>query len=230
MADLFDKKSIKPMLIGTTGEGFDSDDYIFELKLDGERCIAYPDGIGTDLRNKRNVKLLPKVPELSQIHKCVKKRCILDGELIVLINGKPDFSSVQARSLMSNTFKIELAAKKTPASFIAYDILYLNGEKLTGIPLIERKKLLADNVKKENALFAVSRYSDGIGTKLYEQTKQLDLEGIVAKRKDSRYYFDKRTKDWIKIKYLKDDDFIICGYIYKSKYMAKKGKISDREG
>ena len=66
MSNLFEQKSIKPMLIGSEGEAFDSPDYLYELKLDGERCIAYLDPeFGTELRNKRNLKMLPKVPELS---------------------------------------------------------------------------------------------------------------------------------------------------------------------
>lgn len=231
MGDLFEEKSIKPMLIGAAGEAFDDENYIFELKLDGERCIAYLDINGTELRNKRNVKMLPKVPELSKIHKCVKKKCILDGELIILNNGKPDFSAIQSRSLMSNKFKIELAAKKTPATFVAYDILYIDGKQLTDLPLMERKRILEANIEEENQSFAVSRYSEGLGISLYEQTKLLDLEGIVAKRRDSKYYFDKRTKDWIKIKYLKDEDFIICGYILKSRHMASivLGQLSGGE-
>jgi len=79
--NLFESKVIKPMLIGENQEAFDSPDYIYELKLDGERCIAYLDKEVTELRNKRNVKMLTKVPELANIHKQVKKRCILDGEI-----------------------------------------------------------------------------------------------------------------------------------------------------
>jgi len=71
------------MLIGESDEPFDSPDYIFELKLDGERCIAYLDSSTTELRNKRNLKMLGKVPELSDIYKQANNRCILDGELIV---------------------------------------------------------------------------------------------------------------------------------------------------
>ena len=83
MSDLFVQKNIKPMLIGSEADAFDSDDYLYELKLDGERCVAYLDANGTDLRNKRNIRMLPKVPELSQIHRHVHCRCILDGELVV---------------------------------------------------------------------------------------------------------------------------------------------------
>ena len=214
--DLFDSINIKPMLIGDMQEAFDSPDYIYELKLDGERCIAYLDKDTTDLRNKRNVKMLVKVPELSQLHKQVKCRCILDGELIVTVDGKPDFYEIQRRSLMSNTFKIQLASSKLPASFAVFDILYYDDHQVMDLPLMQRKKLL-EKVIKENDRFALSRYIEEHGIKFYELAKQNQLEGIVAKRKDSKYYLGKRTKDWIKIKYLMDDDFVVCGYIFKDK-------------
>lgn len=216
MMDLFERKNIKPMLIGETSKAFDSPDYIYEIKLDGERCIAYLDPTtGTELRNKRNMKMLPKVPELSEIHKQVKRRCILDGELAVIVDGKPDFSKIQTRSITENKFKIQLQATKYPASFIAYDILYWVDHEVASSPLMERKKLLEDAVKAENDRFAVSRYVEKSGIALYQLTEEQGLEGIVAKLKDSKYYFGKSTKDWIKIKNLQDDDFVICGYIKK---------------
>jgi bifunctional non-homologous end joining protein LigD len=212
--DLFESKNIKPMLIGEMQEAFDSPDYIYELKLDGERCIAYLDKEVTELRNKRNLKMLGKVPELSNIHKQVKGRCILDGELIVVKDGKPDFYEIQRRSLMSNTFKIKLASTKLPANFTAFDILYFDDHTVIDLPLMERKKLL-EKVIKENESISISRYIEKQGIEFYELAKQNQLEGIVAKRKDSKYYLDKKTKDWIKIKNLMDDDFVVCGYILK---------------
>ncbi|MBU3155786.1 RNA ligase family protein [Clostridium estertheticum] len=212
--DIFENKNIKPMLIGENQEAFDSPDYIYELKLDGERCIAYLDKDVTELRNKRNMKMLAKVPELSKIHKQVKHRCILDGELIIIKDGVPDFYEIRRRSLMSNTFKIQLASSKLPASFTAFDILYYDDHSVTDLPLMQRKKLL-EKVIKENERIAISRYIEEQGIKFYQLAKQNNLEGIVAKKKDSKYYLDKKTKDWIKIKYLLDDDFVICGYILK---------------
>lgn len=220
MPDLFQEKNLKPMLIAENVEPFDSPDWIYELKWDGERCIAYldPKG-GTDLRNKRNAKMLPKVPELSEIHRQVGKPCILDGELMCLVDGKPNFSAIQRRSLMSNGFKIELEAKKHPATFVAFDILSLDGKDLTMQPLMERKKLLQKTVK-ENGRIAVSRYFEGTGTALFALAKQQGLEGVVGKRKDSVYIQGKRTKDWKKIKNLLDDDFVVCGYIRKDNRMT----------
>lgn len=213
--DIYDEKSIKPMLIGQTAEAFDSSDYIYELKLDGERCVAYLDPKdGTELRNKRNMKMLMKVPELSNIHLLVGERCILDGELIIIVNGKPNFFEIQRRSLTTNEFKIWLQSKKYPASFIAFDILYLKDKEVISLPLIERKKLL-NNVIKENERLAISRYIEEHGIDFYRLTEEQDLEGVVAKKKNSKYSFDKRSKDWIKIKNLQDDDFVVCGYIEK---------------
>mgnify|MGYP000798083952 FL=1 len=84
---------------------------------------------------------------------------------------------------------------------------------------MERKDLLQKAVKSENERFAVSRYIEKNGAAFYELAKQNEFEGIVAKRKDSRYYFDRRTKDWIKIKYMQDDDFVILGYVPKENSM-----------
>lgn len=215
----FDNRNIKPMLIGREEEPFDNNDYIYELKWDGERCIAYLNPTKeTELRNKRNLKMLPKVPELAEIHKQAKVKCILDGELMILKNGKPDFFEIQRRSLTTNKFKIELASKKYPATFVAYDILFYKDKDVTGLTLMERKILL-EKAFKENERLALSRYIEEKGVEFYKLAEAQELEGIVAKRKDSIYIQDKRTKDWAKIKYLKDEDFYISGYILKGNNM-----------
>lgn len=208
------------MLIGVEQDAFDSPDYLYELKLDGERCIAYLDTTGTDLRNKRNIKMLPKVPELTAIHKQVRCRCILDGELAIIHNGKPDFSLIQRRSMMTNPLKIQTDSQLHPACFTAFDILYYDDHSVTDLPLTERKELLQKVISTESSLLAISRYIENNGTAFYQLAEQQDLEGIVAKRKDSKYYFDKRTKDWIKCKYLKDSDYVVCGYIPKAGCMT----------
>jgi len=213
--DLFKEKNIKPMLISEMTEPFNDPDWIYELKFDGIRCIAYLDK-DTELRNKRNLRLLPKFPELTDIYKNVKERCILDGELVILKDGTPDFFEIQKRALTSNNFKIRLSSDKYPASFVAFDILYLVDKELTNLPLIERKSILSETVT-ESPKLAISRYIPEKGIELFEIAKAQNLEGVVAKKKDSRYYFDKRTKEWIKFKFLKDMDFVVCGYIIKEK-------------
>ena len=122
MEDLFIDKNIDPMLLYET-DPFDDEDYIYELKLDGIRCVAYIEPKSVLLQNKHHKDVTDIYPELSEMKKCVKKRVILDGELVVLTDGKPDFYALQKRSLMSDEFKIKLAEKHNPIQFVAYDIL-----------------------------------------------------------------------------------------------------------
>lgn len=211
--DIFDLKNISPMLL-TESEPFDSKDHLYELKLDGIRCLAYLDRGYTELRNKRNKILNEIYPELGLIHNSVKKRCILDGELIVLTNGLPDFYEVQKRSLMRDQFKIDLLSKQKPVQFVSYDILYLDDKEITNLPLYERKNIMDDSIKEDQSI-SISRYISEKGIEYYNLIVSKGLEGVVAKRKNSKYVFGKRSKDWVKFKKMYDAEFVICGYTPK---------------
>lgn len=216
--NMFEQRRIAPMLIGSSSDAFDSPDFIYELKLDGIRCIAYL-GKDTDLRNKRNMRLLPQFPELKNLHDAVNEECVLDGELIVTQGGVPVFSEIQRRSIMTDKFKIEISSRQFPASFVAFDILYTKSKaELTGLPVIERKEIL-DSVVHDTERLKVSRYVHEKGIQLYNAVEGKELEGIVAKRRDSLYYEGRRTRDWIKIKNLLDEDFVVLGYIPKENHM-----------
>ena len=209
--DLFAEKNIAPMLIAQMQEPFDDPEWIYELKLDGCRCIAYLEKDRVILRNKRNMELLPRFMELKDIYKQAKDRCILDGELVVMVGGVPDFYELQKRTMLTNKTKIELEATRLPASFVAYDILQVGNKVLLDTPLIERKQRLQELIR-ENERIAVSRYIPEKGKQLFQLTVEKELEGVVAKRASSLYFQGKRTKDWIKFKRMADKDFIICGY------------------
>lgn len=150
---LFEEKDISPMLIAQMQEPFNDDSWIYELKLDGCRCIGYFDQSGTCLRNKKNMELLPRFPELKGLHRSVSNRTVLDGELVVLRNGVPDFFELQRRTLLTDRFKIEMAASRHPASFVAYDCLYEGSRSIMGRTLLERKEALQSSVR-ENGLIA----------------------------------------------------------------------------
>lgn len=237
--DIFEEKSASPMLIAEMQEPFDSPEYIYELKIDGERCLAYLDSSRTILQNKRKMILNSKFPELTDLHKNVKSRCILDGELAVIVDGKPNFEEVKRRSLTTNKFRIDMATGKFPATFIVFDILYAGNHQVTNFKLTQRKNLLNETVKEENERFSLSRIIDQDGVSLYNLAAEQELEGVVAKQKESLYYMGKRTKDWIKFKNLQDDDFVILGYIkndnrvasvilgqYEGKQIVNKGHVT----
>lgn len=221
MSDLFEEKNISPMLLNEVKEPFDDDDYIYELKLDGIRCVAYIEPKSVTLQNKRFKDLTDIYPELSDISKCVKKRVILDGELVVLTDGKPDFYALQKRSLMGDKFRIALAAKKNPVQFVAYDILYYDGKDLTDYPLMERKEYLSKAVTERHNL-SVSRWIERNGVTFFELAKKENLEGIVAKKEDGLYHIGKRTSEWIKIKVMQDEDLLVLGY-----QPDENGKVKD---
>lgn len=185
---------------------------MYEVKFDGVRCLAYLNE-ETDLRNKRNIMVSSIYPELSKIHAQVNRPCILDGELIVVSNGKPVFAEMQRRALMVNPVKIRLAAERLPVTYVVFDILWLDGKELLWEPLTERKKLLNETVHESNRLAISATFDQGVA--LYDLVVQQELEGIVAKRRDSPYRMGKRTKDWYKAKRMLDDDYIVCGYINK---------------
>ncbi len=215
--NLFEMRSASPMLIARQMDAFDDADYIFELKMDGFRCLAYVDPNAVDLRNKRNLKMLSKFPELGDIYKNVRKRCILDGEVTVLVNGVPDFYRLQKRTLLTDRFKIELEASRYPASFVAFDCIYEENRELVWEPLLERKRHLSELVL-ENTKIAVSRYVETRGVALYKAAEDRKLEGVVAKRKDSLYLMGKRTKDWVKFKRMADEEYVAAGYIQKGQH------------
>lgn len=215
--DLFEDRGASPMLIERQMEAFDDPDWIYELKMDGFRCLSYIDKDSVDFRNKRNMQMLPKFPELADIYKNVKNRCILDGEIVVLAGGVPDFYRLQKRTLLTDRFKIELEASRFPASYVAFDCIYQGSRELIWEPLLRRKEALSQLVA-ENERIAVSRYIEAQGRQLFQAADMRKLEGVVAKRKDSPYYMGKRTKDWIKFKRMADEDFVVAGYIQKGQH------------
>ena len=162
--------------------------------------------------NRRGIWFHDRYPELRDIWKNVKaKRVVLDGELVVFKEGKPDFYALAEREHVEEKMRIELLSKIMPATLIVFDILHKDGEDLINLPLIERKKIL-EEVVEENERIVISTYVIGKGKKFFEEVKKRGLEGVMAKKLDSTYQLGKRSKDWLKIKYLKTLDCIICGF------------------
>jgi len=212
MSDLFSEK-IKPML-AHSAKPFNSDDWIFELKYDGTRALAYIDKVNKKVRllNRRLNFFEKRYPEFSDLFNFVKaEKVILDGEIVVLKDGKPNFYLLQEREHVEEELRIEILSKLNPATFFVFDILYLDGKDLTNLPLIERKKILKE-ILVESEKIKIVKFVKGNGTKLFEEAVKKGFEGIMAKKIDSVYEIGKRSKAWLKIKVLKTIDAIICGY------------------
>lgn len=209
MINLWKERNWSPMLLKEIDKPFDSEDYIFELKFDGIRAVIFANKKSVKIQSRNQVDLTHLFPELQKISELVDKNVIFDGEIIAFENNKDSFSKIQERIHLKNKDKIEYAAIENPVTFIAFDILYEN-KNLTTLPLIKRKDYL--NKYNENDYFVKSKVIDTYGKKLFKSIKKMNLEGIVAKLKNGKYYINKRCEEFIKIKNIKRDEFIIGGY------------------
>jgi bifunctional non-homologous end joining protein LigD len=181
---------------------FDSPDWLFEIKWDGYRAIAEIRRDGNRLYSRNGLTFDKAYPKVFESLKKIKKRAIIDGEIVAFDNqGRPSFQKLQNYRSNSNV----------PIQYYVFDILELGGKSLTKLPLIERKKILRKLIPEHNVL----RYCDHVendGKMFFREMQKLDLEGMIAKKKDSRYQMGKRSADWLKIKNIHTQEAVIVGY------------------
>ncbi len=210
--DLFKNKEFGPMLLNEIETPFDSKEYVYEVKYDGIRALIFVNDKSIKIQSRNKQDLTNLFPELNKIKDIVDKNVIFDGEIISFKNGRPSFLEIQKRIRIKNYDKINYFSKNNPVIFMAFDIIYEN-KNLNNMKLIERKKIL--NKYQDNDVFVKVKMIDTFGIKLFKSIKKLGLEGIVAKLKNGLYHINKRTDDFIKIKNLKEEEFIIGGYEIK---------------
>ncbi len=199
-------------MLAKSSPPFNSEKHIFELKWDGTRCIAFVDRKNVRLQNRRLLDITYRYPEFQELKKFLKaKSAVFDGELVVLVEGVPKFDKLQQREHIEDVNKIEILSGLVPATYVAFDLLYLNGKSLMQKPLIERRDTLKGLFPfAENVIFSES-YSEG--KKLFPVVLKKGFEGIMAKEKESPYLPGERSGYWLKIKKAFDIDAVICGYL-----------------
>ena len=198
---------IKPMLAESRETPFDSPDHIFELKWDGTRAIAFVRKNRLRFQNRRLSFIEGRYPDL---HPRTTKDAILDGEIVVMDGALPSFDKLQQRERASGKIEIPYLAKKLPATYIVFDILYVEEREVMGLSQIERKEVLRDIVSADDRV-VLSDYIETRGVDYYNAVVARGLEGIIAKHKAARYYVGKRSKDWTKIKKKAAQDCVIAG-------------------
>jgi bifunctional non-homologous end joining protein LigD len=200
-----------PMLATPTAEAFDDPAWQFEPKWDGIRAIAVC-GEDTRLvsRNRRTITVA--YPELQRIHEqVVAFDAMLDGEIVAVDEAAPSFQRLQQRMHLRDSGRIEQAAKRIPVTFIAFDLLYLDGTDLTNAPL-ERRRLSLEEAIVPSERVQLSPITRGDGIALFQAAAEQGLEGIVAKRLASRYRPGARSRDWLKVKITFHADVVIVGW------------------
>jgi bifunctional non-homologous end joining protein LigD len=206
-------KNVAPML-AQIGKGTPpaTKDWLCEVKWDGVRVLAtIEEGRAAMVSRNRNA-MDRQYPELSVLPRHLKaKTAIVDGEIAALDQrGVPSFERLQSRINVAEASAIATLARHTPVVFFAFDLIYLDGYDLRGVPLIERKRLLKE-VLETNEVIRYSEHFEGHGPELFEAARVQGIEGIVAKRALS-FYESRRTSDWLKYKVQSSDSFILCGF------------------
>lgn len=197
---------IHPMLAQSRDDPFDGEEWSFEVKWDGTRTIAFVD---EDLRfqNRRLNQIAYRYPEVRPV---VTGAAVLDGEIVVMHEGRPDFMKLQQREHAMDEFKAGLLAKQLPATYVVFDILHWKGRSLVKLPLEERRRLLREAVEPQEHLY-LSEPVHAEGRALFQVAEERGLEGIMAKRLGSPYLPGKRVDFWLKIKTYKPLDCVVCG-------------------
>lgn len=204
---------IHPMLATLVDEPFDDDNWLFELKWDGYRAIAFIDADRLRLTSRNQNDLTKAYPELQELSQHVRARtAILDGEIVALDDqGRPSFSLMQQRTgVGEGGRRIRRTRDDIPVVYYAFDLLYLDGYNLMRADLEQRKELLASVLATSDYL----RFSDhyiGRGVDLFHAAAERNLEGIVAKVRRSCYE-QKRSREWLKMKITRRQECVIGGY------------------
>jgi DNA ligase D-like protein (predicted ligase)/DNA ligase D-like protein (predicted 3'-phosphoesterase) len=199
----------RPMLAQSSDAPFSSGDWIFEIKWDGIRAISYLN-VELSIRSRNGYELGSNFPELGEL-KGLARNVVLDGEIVVMVDGKADFQAVVERSKASSPLDAAYLSQKHPATYIIFDILEKDGEPLIALPLVERKGILKESVRDGKSA-VLSVFVEGDGETYYKAAVGRGVEGIMAKKKDSPYEPGRRSSNWLKIKRLLSCDCVIFGF------------------
>ena len=207
MADM--PRLIKPMLASLRHEfPADEEDYGWELKWDGLRAVAYVSGGAVRLVSRNEKEMAGSYPELAVLAGRVGAPVILDGEIVVLHDERPDFGLLQSR--MHVLRPDDTLVADVPVHYNVFDVLYQGQDVLTGRPYTERRARLED-LGLDSGPFRTPPWHRGGGDKVLAESITKGLEGVVGKPLSSAYHPGQR-RDWIKIKNVKQQEVIICGW------------------
>src|SRR3981189_10913 len=231
-------KWVAPMLATLTDEVCSRQGWLFEPKWDGERCLAFRRGRELNLFSRNRIRLNAKYPEVIEaIHQQETTSFIADGEIVTFDGAISSFAKLQARMQVQHPSPDLI--RKVPVWFYVFDLLYLDRYDIRQVPLGNRKEVLRNAFDFQGCLrFTEHRKTEG--EDYYRRACQKGWEGIIAKNADSAYV-PRRTRDWLKFKCKKEQEFAIGGYTdprgsrrgfgalllgyYRGKKLAYAGKV-----
>jgi bifunctional non-homologous end joining protein LigD len=207
-------RNIKPMLATLSTLPLDEENWAFELKWDGIRAIAYCETGQLRLESRNLREITSHYPELRAVAADLGAReVVLDGEIVAFDeNGQPSFERLQGRMNLASESAVRRRMADCPVTYLAFDLLYVDGHALFDLPYSERRARLED-LGLDGPHWQTPSHHRGEGKALLELTKSRGLEGLVAKRLDSRYVPGRRTRAWLKVKNTRSQDLVIGGWL-----------------
>lgn len=198
-----------PML-AVTGELPTGPDWAYELKWDGVRALAAIEGDRLRLYTRSGTDITAAYPELAEMADALPD-VVLDGELVAFdSSGHPSFAMLAERIHVRDPRRAARLAARIPVTYLIFDLLRVDGEDLTGLPYVERRERLERMVMPGKRWLVSPRFADGHAT--VAAAAEHALEGVMAKRLDSRYRPGVRSPDWIKVKHEQTGDFVVGGW------------------
>ncbi len=204
---------IAPMLARLAARPFDSPAYLFEVKWDGTRCLAFVERGGVRLQNRRFHRIEWRYPELAVLAG-LERGSVLDGEVVVLHEGRADFERLQRREQAPDPARAAALARVLPATYVAFDLLYERGRAILRRPLEERRERLRALVApRQGPALLFSEHVAGAGRRFFDEVTAAGHEGVMAKRRDSPYLPGVRSRAWLKVKAQREERFAVIGYL-----------------
>ncbi len=216
---------ILPMLAGAGQLPRDQARWSFEVKWDGVRAIAYVKPGRLRLESRNLNEITDAYPEVrGMLRDLGMREVVLDGEIVAFDSaGRPSFERLQRRMHVTSASAIRRLSSSTPVVYAIFDLLYLDGHALMALPYRERRARL-DDLELGGPAWRVPAAHPGRGQELLDATEAQALEGVVAKRLDSRYEPGRRTGAWLKIKHTRRQELVIGGWL------PGEGRRTDRIG
>lgn len=196
-------QEIKPMLATLVDEPFSNENWLFEIKWDGYRAIAYMDNNYFELLSRNNLSFLEKYSPVADALRALGVNAVLDGEIVAV-----DEKGLGNFQLLQNWQTTHIGN----LHYYVFDIVWLEGYDLTVLPLIERKRILQEIIPGDDSILKYSDHVLAHGEKFFKVALKGGLEGIMAKKISSKYELGNRTETWLKIKVSQRQEVIIAGY------------------
>ena len=205
---------IRPMLATLGSLPPDTGGWAFEMKWDGVRAIAFVEGGRAQFWSRTGRDVTGSYPELHGLAAAVgTARVVLDGEVVAFGDGQwPSFEALQQRINISSPAQIERLAAEVPVSYLAFDLLCLDGQPLLDAPYSERRALLDELGLDGSHWQTPPSFTDVAGADLLKVAEQQELEGVVAKRLTSRYEPGRRSPAWRKVKVRHRQEAVVGGW------------------